>query len=159
MLALHFDVAAQEAEALRDTVAREVAHSAADFHALHPHFSECEVAERPHGSRHDPLALLLFAQPVADLDTALAAVGRFEPDQPGKGAAVAEREDRVGGVGKHAGHYLPGLFDLVRVGYKRKPAPQMEALRVDRSEDIRGVFRAKSPEAVRAEKGYRFHNA
>ena len=154
---LLLDVAAEEAETLRNAVAREIARAAADFHAPHAHLPERKVAERPHGGRHDPLALLFFAQPVADLDAALSGIGRFEADQSGEGLAVADRVDRIGRVGEHPGHHLPGLFDLVRVGHEREPAAQVAALGVDRGEDVRDVLRAEPPERVRAEEGDGIH--
>ena len=159
LFALCLDMAAEEAETLRNAVAREVARAAADLDTPHAHLPERKVAERPHGGRHDPLALLFLAQPVADLDAAPGGVGRFEADQSRKGVAAAEREDRIGRVGKHSGHHLPGLLDPVRVGHEREPAAQVAALGVDRGEDVRCVLRAEPPERVRAEEGDGFHSA
>ena len=159
LFALCLDMAAEEAETLRNAVAREVARAAADLDTPHAHLPERKVAERPHGGRHDSLALLLLAQPVADLDAAPGGVGRFEADQSRKGVAAAEREDRIGRVGKHSGHHLPGLLDPVRVGHEREPAAQVAALGVDRGEDVRRVLRAEPPERVRAEEGDGFHSA
>ena len=123
----------------------------------HAHLREGRFAERPHGRRHDSFALLLLAEPVADLDAAFAGVGRFEADQSGKGPAVADRVDRIGRVGEHSGHHGFALFDTVGFGDERQPAAEVRALGVDRAEYIRGVLRAEPPECVGAEKGNRIH--
>ena len=151
-------MAEPESEPPGNGVARQVAHAAADFDTPHAHLRKGPVAERPHGRRHDSFSLLLFTQPVADLDAVLFGVGRFEADQSGKGPAVADRVDRVGRVGEHSGHHRFALFDAVGLGDEREPAAEVPALGVDRAENIRGILRTELPECVGAEKGNRIHS-